>query len=142
MGFCGGCQFKPLSVHGVPYDGKSIGSDEGASESYGRLVALGVFFGDELGMFIGDELPTNTVISPCISQVSDCTTFEKRGPRGGLWCRHPQRAPSRDSRGTGHSTLSRCPPGCGRRPRVKQRLSRRSIWHRLFSRFVLLHVII
>lgn len=59
MGFCGERQFKLLGVQETSYDGKSIGSDEGNSESYGRLVVLGVFFGDELGRFIGDELPTN-----------------------------------------------------------------------------------
>ena len=76
----------------------------------------------------------------CLPQIPERRTFEKRSARGGLGCRHPQRAPSHDSRGTGYRALSRCPSGGGGRARVKQRLSRRSVWHRLLSRF--LHVII
>lgn len=50
---------KRQSIQELSHDGKSIGSDEGKSPSYGRLGALGVFFGDELGKFIGEELPAN-----------------------------------------------------------------------------------
>lgn len=52
------------------------------TESYGRLVVLGVFFGDELGKFIGDELPTGVVISLCILRGFPTTVPSKRGVRG------------------------------------------------------------
>ena len=52
---------KRQTIREVSHDGKSIGSDEGKSPSYGRLGALGVFCGDEPGLkFIGGELPTST----------------------------------------------------------------------------------
>lgn len=52
-------RIRSQSIQEVSHDGKSMGSEEGISPSYGRLGALGVFFGDELGKFIGDELPAN-----------------------------------------------------------------------------------
>jgi hypothetical protein len=52
-------RIKSQSIQELSHDGKSIGSDEGKSPSYGRPGALEAFFGDELGKFIGDELPTS-----------------------------------------------------------------------------------
>ena len=73
---------KSWHVQEVPYDGKSIGSDEGKSEPCCRLAALGVFFRDEVGKFIGDELPTCITISLLISREFPTGIPSKRGVRG------------------------------------------------------------
>lgn len=70
------------SIQEATYDGKSIGSDEGKSESCGRLVALGVFFEGELGKFTGDELPTSRAISLYIPRKFPTVVPSKRGVRG------------------------------------------------------------
>lgn len=66
----------------MSYEGKSIGSDEGKFVSCGRLVALGVFFGGELGKFTGDELPTSIEISLRMLREFLISLPSKRGVRG------------------------------------------------------------
>jgi hypothetical protein len=57
----------------IPYDGKSRGSEPGASESIGLLLVVGLrrdFTGEELGKAIGDELPPY-----CSSLAADKCSF-------------------------------------------------------------------